>query len=239
MFWSIPSVNKEIRVLTPNNAKSIRAVYFENRTSQCFESTPQCSITIGGREITKDLFVLPFMTTNKEQEIHKWQDVAINLNINVNKTEVVIKCNSEADYNIVFVLSNKEVDERERYEYFETIFIDKTLKEREIGTYYVDEFVVKNTFTPTHFAIYGPKIHLDLSITSSVDVIEKKTSSKIFSCTKDIPLRKALMKIDNAEKINRFKFENYEAQFYTNIAYEKFMENLNFRFCFIFMSKKQ
>ena len=126
MFYTIP-VSKEPQVATtPIGAKSVRYIFFENKNDGIFTFKEQqddvISISIGGRQICRNLIVLPFCTntpygTNKMP----WQKVALEANINVDFSEIKISAaGGENDYNVVFVCSDEPVDESRGFDFFET-----------------------------------------------------------------------------------------------------------------------
>lgn len=125
MFYTIP-VSKEPQVATtPIGAKSVRYIFFENKNDGIFTFKEQqddvISISIGGRQICRNLIVLPFCT-NTPYGINKmpWQKVALEANINVDFSEIKISATGgENDYNVVFVCSDEPVDESRGFDFFE------------------------------------------------------------------------------------------------------------------------
>ncbi len=124
MFFTVPSESDYIQTTTPIGVKSIRAVFFESKNDALFEykrTLDKISIIIDGKQICRDLIVLPFMTSvpygNRR---HKWYDVALNVNLNVNLSEIKISGIKSNDFNIVFVCSDKEVDESKGFDFVET-----------------------------------------------------------------------------------------------------------------------
>ncbi|MBR4115794.1 MAG: hypothetical protein IKK40_07255, partial [Bacteroidales bacterium] len=86
------------------------------------------SILIDGKQICRNLPILPFMTSQPYgTRKHRWEDVALEVNLNVNFSEIKIdfvknslsKVNAN-DFNIVFVCSDKTIDEAMGYEFVET-----------------------------------------------------------------------------------------------------------------------
>ena len=124
MFFTVPSESEYIQTTTPIGAKSIRAVFFESKNDALFDykrTLDKISIIVDGKQICRDLIVLPFMTNvpygNRR---HKWSDVALNVNLNVNLSEIQISGIKNNDFNIVFVCSEKEVDESDGFDFVET-----------------------------------------------------------------------------------------------------------------------
>lgn len=124
MFYTIPSSSKQIIANTPIGAKSIRYLFFQNKNDKLFQYKQQpdkISISIDGRQICRDLLVLPFCTGAPDgTQLRKWQDVAIEINLNVDFSEIKIDGGADNDFNIVFVCSDKEVDETKGFEFWET-----------------------------------------------------------------------------------------------------------------------
>ncbi len=130
MFFSIPSSSSQIIASTPIGVKSIKYLFFENKNNALFgyKSSPdKVSISIDGRQICRDLLVLPFCTgTPDGAQRRRWQDVALDVNLNVDFSEIKIDGGSTNDFNIVFVCSEEEIDESVGFTFWETAKI--TLK---------------------------------------------------------------------------------------------------------------
>lgn len=132
MIWSIPNNKGEIRINTPINVKSLRGLFFEVKGG-VQKDNQRISIQVGNREIVRDIPIILFMDIkrpinfedNASNDIdgfylYDWKDSIIDLNINVDNTEVIIKCsNISADnVNIVFVCDFTNVTQ-ENYTFFE------------------------------------------------------------------------------------------------------------------------
>lgn len=130
-FFSVPcSIG---RTVTPIGVKSLTHMFFQAKNSRLFrydvnKSGAFCSVSIGGKTVASHLFILPFCTQTAEYDhVLPWADVALELNLNVDLTEIVITPENEAgcaydtdDYSVVFVTSDKECDESKGFDYFET-----------------------------------------------------------------------------------------------------------------------
>ena len=124
MLWSIPISNEDIVTTTPLGVRAITHVFFQDKNGGIFtyKNRPDTvSITIDGRQVCKDVPVLPFCTsTTFGKNRHHWQDVALEVGLNVDFSEIRISAGDRAnDYNVVFVTSDKEVDALKGFEYVE------------------------------------------------------------------------------------------------------------------------
>lgn len=124
MLWSIPISNEDIVTTTPLGVRAITHVFFQDKNGGIFtyKNKPDTvSITIDGRQVCKDVPVLPFCTsTTFGKNRHHWQDVALEVGLNVDFSEIRISAGEKAnDYNVVFVTSDKEVDALKGFEYVE------------------------------------------------------------------------------------------------------------------------
>ena len=130
MFFNVPCSATET-ITTPIEAKAITHVFFQPKNDRLWladtdESGAIVSITIDGKQVCKDLFILPFCTQSPTATCNfRWEDVAIEVNLNVNLSEIKITKKDTADYDtddydVVFVCSDKEVDESKGFEFFET-----------------------------------------------------------------------------------------------------------------------
>lgn len=124
MFFTIPSSAKQIIANTPIGARSIRFLFFQNKNDNLFRYKSQpdrISISIDGRQICRNLLVLPFCTGAPDgAQVRQWQDVAIPVNMNVDFSEIKIDGGQDNDFNIVFVCSDQKVDEAAGFEFWET-----------------------------------------------------------------------------------------------------------------------
>ncbi len=125
MFYTIPSKSSEIRTNTPIGVKSIIGVFFENKNDNAYsykKELESVSISIDGKQICRNLLILPFSTNVPfGGKKHKWQDVALEVNLNVNLSEIKITSSgNNNDYNIVFVCSDKNIDESKGFDFIET-----------------------------------------------------------------------------------------------------------------------
>ena len=128
MLFAVP-VNDKITVTdTPIKAKSVRSFYFVDRGNGKDHIVDNglitCSISIDGKEICKDIFVLPFCTTSTMEEhiIYPPFDsrrVEVLCNKNVCCSEIKISGSNMMDFDVVFVMSETEV-EHEECEYIES-----------------------------------------------------------------------------------------------------------------------
>ncbi len=125
MLWSIPISAESVVTNTPMGARAITHVFFEDKNGGLFErkedGVDTVSIQIDGKQVLNGVPVLPFCTSapNKTDR-YRWQDVALEVGINVDFSEVRISAGARSnDYNVVFVTSDKEVDALKGFEYVE------------------------------------------------------------------------------------------------------------------------
>lgn len=128
MIFTVP-VNDKVTVTdTPVGAKSIRSFWFVDRTGgkdKFFENgLMTCSISIDGKDICRDLFINPFFVQHAfyENMIYSPYDtrrVSIRCNVNVCMSEIRISNSVKRDFDVVFEMSDTEVDE-ENCEYIES-----------------------------------------------------------------------------------------------------------------------
>ena len=123
MFYSIPIDNEEIVTSTPKEARAITHLYFEKKNEGLHtykKDLDRVSIFVDGRQIAKNLPVMPFCTSVPYgTDRHEWQKTALEININVDFSEVKISAGNINDYNVVFVCSEKECDESKGCEFVE------------------------------------------------------------------------------------------------------------------------
>lgn len=125
MFWTVPVSDKEITTSTPIGVKSITHVFFEDRNGGVMEYSPDglqtVSVVIDGKQIMQDVPVLPFCTSTPGDEgRYNWRDVALDVNINVNISEIKVSAaRRAADFSIIFVTSPNECDATYGYDYVE------------------------------------------------------------------------------------------------------------------------
>ena len=124
MFHVIP-ISSELTIsATPLGAKSIRHLYFENKNDGLFrfKTAPDTiSISIDGKQICRDLLVLPFCTASPySQDRFPWQKVALEVNVNCNLSEIRIQSSAQGDFNVIMVCSDEGVDESLGFDFFET-----------------------------------------------------------------------------------------------------------------------
>lgn len=125
MFWSIPISDTETLTNTPIGVKSITHIYFEDRNGGIFnydaDGLQTLSVSIDGKQILQDVPVLPFcVSTPYAANRFKWQDVALEVNLNVSLSEVKISGARKAgDFDVVFVTSNEECNALKGFDYVE------------------------------------------------------------------------------------------------------------------------
>jgi len=124
MFHIIP-ISSELTIsATPLGAKSIRHLYFENKNDGLFRfktSPDTISISIDGKQICRDLLVLPFCTSSPySPDRFPWQKVALEVNVNCNLSEIRIQSTALGDFNVIMVCSDEGVDESLGFDFFET-----------------------------------------------------------------------------------------------------------------------
>ncbi len=124
MFHVIP-ISSELTIsATPLGAKSIRHLYFENKNDGLFHfktALDTISISIDGKQICRDLLVLPFCTSSPySPDRFPWQKVALEVNVNCNLSEIRIQSTAQGDFNVIMVCSDEGVDESLGFDFFET-----------------------------------------------------------------------------------------------------------------------
>lgn len=124
MFHIIP-ISSELTIsATPLGAKSIRHLYFENKNDGLFRfktSPDTISISVDGKQICRDLPVLPFCTSSPySPDRFHWQKVALEVNVNCNLSEIRIQSSALGDFNVIMVCSDEGVDESLGFDFFET-----------------------------------------------------------------------------------------------------------------------
>lgn len=128
MLFAVPINSSETVTDTPVAAKSIRSFHFVDRGNGKDHIVDNglitCSISIDGQEVCKDLFVLPFCTTQTMEEnvIYPPFDsrrVDIRCLKNVCMSEIKISASNMMDFDVVFEMSEVEV-ENEECEYIES-----------------------------------------------------------------------------------------------------------------------
>lgn len=125
MFWTVPISDSELTTNTPIGVRSIKRIFFEDRNGGVLDYSPYglqtVSITIDGKQIMQDVPVLPFCTSSPaDRNRFNWEDVALDVNINVNMSEIKISAGQRAaDFNVIFVTSAKECDATFGFDYVE------------------------------------------------------------------------------------------------------------------------
>lgn len=128
MIFTVP-INDVITVTdTPVGAKSIRSFWFVDRTGakdKFFDyGLMTISIAVDGKDICRDMFINPFFTQNAFYENmifppHDPRRVSVRCNLNVCMSEIRISLSVKRDFDVVFELSDTEVEE-ESCEYIES-----------------------------------------------------------------------------------------------------------------------
>lgn len=123
MFYSIPVDNTQITTTTPIGAKCITHVFFESKNDGLFfykKKQDSVTITIDGKMICRDMPILPFCTSipyglNRID----WHDVALEVGINVDMSEIKISAGEINDFSVVFVCSDKPNEEFKGFDFVE------------------------------------------------------------------------------------------------------------------------
>lgn len=123
MFFTIPVNDKQIITTTPIGARSITHVFFENKNDGVFtykRDIDTVTISIDGKMICKQMPIMPFCTStpygvNQSQ----WQDKALEVNLNVDISEIKISAGNINDFNVVFVCSSEKIDESRGFDFVE------------------------------------------------------------------------------------------------------------------------
>lgn len=123
MFFTIPVNDKQIITTTPIEARSITHVFFENKNDGVFtykRDIDTVTISIDGKMICRQIPIMPFCTsTPYGVNQNQWQDKALEVNVNVNISEIKISAGNVNDFNIVFVCSDKTLDEAKGFDFVE------------------------------------------------------------------------------------------------------------------------
>lgn len=158
MFWSIPNNNEEIRINTPPGIKSLRGIFFETKGA-VRKDIERISIQVGFREIVRDIPVVVFLDNkppiNWQDSVvddingyflYDWKDICIELNLNVDNTEIVINCKNTTDdnYSIVFICDENSV-QQENYTFFEVSKLP----------FAAGRYNIQTVFPPDRICLYG------------------------------------------------------------------------------------
>ena len=136
MIFTVP-INDVITVTdTPVGAKSIRSFWFVDRTGgkdMFFDNgLMTISMAVDGKDICRDMFINPFFTQNAFYENlifppHDPRRVSLRCNVNVCMSEIRISASVKRDFDVVFELSETEVEE-ESCEYVESFAFTPSFK---------------------------------------------------------------------------------------------------------------
>lgn len=123
MFFSIPVNSEQVITNTPVGVKSITHVYFENKNSGIFNykrDADNVTITVDGKMICRNVPILPFTSScTYGVNRHKWEDIALEVGLNVNMSEIKISAQNCNDFNVVFVCSDKMLDSSRGFDFVE------------------------------------------------------------------------------------------------------------------------
>lgn len=128
MFYSVPISNEEIIASTPIGAKCITHLFFESKNDKVFlykEKQDSVTITIDGKMVCRDVPILPFLSsTPYGVNRHKWQDVALEIGLNVSLSEIKISASTaNNDYDVVFVCADKPMENTHGFDFVEAFRI--------------------------------------------------------------------------------------------------------------------
>ncbi len=142
MYFAVPVRSGVTITDTPIEARSIRSFYFVDRTGKSrFYQNGQddngrircrASIYIDGKAICEDLFILPFMETQKNvtySDSYDYRKVSIPCLKNVNLSEIKIEADKDCnmDFEVVFECSDVAV-EQERFTNIESFVVSVSTK---------------------------------------------------------------------------------------------------------------
>lgn len=128
MIFTVPINDITTITDTPVGAKSIRSFWFVDRSGgkdKFFDNgLMTISIAVDGKDICRDMFINPFFTQNAFYENlifppHDPRRVSLRCNVNVCMSEIRISASVKRDFDVVFELSDTEVEE-ENCEYIES-----------------------------------------------------------------------------------------------------------------------
>ncbi|MBR6250490.1 MAG: hypothetical protein IKR17_04745 [Bacteroidales bacterium] len=124
MFYSVPISNEQVITTTPIGAKCVTHLFFESKNDGVFyykEKQDSVTITIAGKMVCRDMPILPFLSsTPYGVNRHNWQDVALEMGINVDMSEIKISAaDTNNDFNVVFVCSDKPNEDFRGFDFVE------------------------------------------------------------------------------------------------------------------------
>lgn len=136
MIFTVPINDITTITDTPVGAKSIRSFWFVDRSGgkdKFFENgLMTISMAVDGKDICRDMFINPFFTQNAFYENlifppHDPRRVSLRCNVNVCMSEIRISASVKRDFDVVFELSDTEVEE-ESCEYVESFAFTPSFK---------------------------------------------------------------------------------------------------------------
>ena len=127
MFFSIPVNSTQIVTTTPLEARSITHLFFENKNGGVFnykKEQDNVTITIDGKMICRNVPVLPFCSSTPYGINRRdWRDIALEVGLNVNLSEIKISAQNINDFNVVFVCSSQPLAETKGFDFVEAFRI--------------------------------------------------------------------------------------------------------------------
>lgn len=136
MIFTVPINDITTITDTPVGAKSIRSFWFVDRSGgkdKFFDNgLMTISMAVDGKDICRDMFINPFFTQNAFYENlifppHDPRRVSLRCNVNVCMSEIRISASVKRDFDVVFELSDTEVEE-ESCEYVESFAFTPSFK---------------------------------------------------------------------------------------------------------------
>ncbi len=122
MFFSVP-ISKQVITKTPLGMRQVTHLFFENKNGGAFKykrEADNVTILIDGKMVCRQVPILPFMSsTTFGVNRYKWQDVALEIGLNVNMSEIKISADAVNDYNVVFVCSEEENHDYKGFDFVE------------------------------------------------------------------------------------------------------------------------
>ena len=155
MFYSIPIDRTQITTTTPIGAKCITHVFFESKNDNLFlykEKQDTVTITIDGKMICRDVLVLPFCTSTP-YGVNRidWREVALEVGLNVDMSEIKISAGNANDFSVVFVCSDKPNDDFKGFDFVEYHrFALRTAGDKGSNSYYIKQFGEETTIALDH-----------------------------------------------------------------------------------------
>ena len=186
MFFSIPVNSTQIVTTTPLEARSITHLFFESKNGGIFnykKEQDNVTITVDGKMICRNVPILPFCTSTPYGiNRHDWRDIALEVGLNVNLSEVKISAQNINDFNVVFVCSSEPIADFKGFDFVEAFRIKlREIPDRDTLMAYAEEGLLrwKDTREPKEEGkYYNGEEHECVELKLSDDKTENNTTIK-------------------------------------------------------------